>query len=91
MKRYQVVLEKVRSTHNNLRTDKVEGVTLELPKKGEYFSVVGESLTPGATARVVTTTEIQNVEQMGDEYMFTTMNSTYKLTVVKEMESSGAV
>lgn len=91
MKRYQVVLEKVRSTHNNLRTDKVEGVTLELPKKGEYFSIVGEALTPGATARVVTTTEIQNVEVMGDEYMFTTENSTYKLKVIKEMESSGAV
>lgn len=91
MKRYQVILEKICSTHDNLRTNTVEGFTTELPKKGDYFSIVGESLTPGLMARVVTTTEVQSVEVMGDEYQFTTMNSTYRLKVLKEIQDSDAV
>ena len=91
MKRYQVILEKVRSTHSNLRTNIVEGITTELPKKGDFFTVIGAPVVQNAIARAVTTTEVQNVEQMGNEYIFHTLNSTYKLTVVKEMESSGAV
>ena len=87
MKQYKVLLTKIVSTHTNLRTDSVEGVAIELPEKGKHFSVVGQSLTPGVTHRVVTTTEIQSVEAMGDEYMFNTLNSTYKVKVLGEIDT----
>jgi hypothetical protein len=84
MKVYKVKLTKVESNHNNLRTNEIEGITQELPSVGKSFQLVGESLTQGMNARIVYTTEIQFVENMGNEYMFKTLNSTYKVEVLGE-------
>lgn len=85
MKRYKVLLTKVASTHNNLRTDETEGITTELPEKGKFFILAAKPLVQGAVLRMITTTEIQNVEVLGDEYMFQTLNSTYKVKVLEEI------
>ena len=81
---YQVKLTKLRSSHKNLRTDVVEGIALDLPKEGDYFQIFGEGLEFGT--RVVTTTAIQKVEKLGNEYLFHTLNSTYKLEVLDELK-----
>jgi hypothetical protein len=81
---YGVKLTKVESNHKNLRTDTVEGVTEKLPAVGDSFVLIGKSLTEGMNARIVYTTEIQFVENMGNEYMFKTRNSTYKMEVLTE-------
>lgn len=87
MKSYKVKLTKLQSNHNNLRTDSVEGFSLELPEVGKSFQLVGDPLTAGALFRGVFTTEIKNVERMGNEFVFHTMNSKYKLEVLGETEA----
>ncbi len=82
MKAYNVVLKKIESNHNNVRTNETEGQTLHLPEVGKNFSLVGASLTPGLSHRVITTTEIKEVEKSEDgSYIFKTLNSTYGLVV----------
>ena len=87
MEAYKVVLKKIQSNHNNLRTNEVEGYTLTLPKTGISLVLTGESLTPGMTARLVHTTEIKEVEKTSDkEFVFKTQNSTYQLTVLETVQ-----
>jgi hypothetical protein len=81
---YGVKLTKIESNHKNLRTDTVEGVTEMLPTVGESFILIGKPLTEGAIFRTVFTTEIQFVERMGNEIMFKTRNSTYKVEIITE-------
>jgi hypothetical protein len=82
MKVYEVRLTRVESNHNRIRTDSVEGMTSELPVVGKSFCLIGESLTEGMNARLVTTSKITKVDQNGDEYTFNTLNSTYKIEVL---------
>ena len=77
---YKVRLIKVRSTHNNIRTDFVEGETTALPVVGKAFLMFGKGLVIGT--RCIHTTPVKSVEQIGNTYMFTTENSTYKLEVL---------
>lgn len=83
---YKVVLEKIRSKHNNLRTDLIKGETLNLPAPGERFIMTGESLAPGGARRLVSTTPVKMLEMHGKEMMFHTENSTYKLAVNDEID-----
>ncbi len=77
---YRVRLTKIQSNHTNLRTDVIEGETEKLPKKGGSFQMSSKGLEYGI--RVVTTTEIQFVEKMDDNYRFNTLNSIYQLEVL---------
>ena len=80
---YRVLLTKVESTNKNLRTNTVEGQTIELPQEGKGFFLIGEALTSGATARFIQTSEIVSVKKIGDSvYIFKTLNSTYNLEVL---------
>lgn len=80
---YTVLLTKMESTHNNLRTDSVEGKTLQLPVVGENFRLIGKSLTEGPTYRAIETSQIAEVVKDDDyKYTFKTANSTYKLSVI---------
>ena len=87
MKTYRVILTKMESNHNNLRTNEIEGDALFLPDVGKNFSVVGASLTPGLSHRLIQTTEVKSVESTGEnEFLFKTQNSTYKLQVLSTEE-----
>lgn len=90
MKAFKALLTKVESNHNNLRTNSMDGRTLELPTVGKDFIIVGDSLTEGLTHRVITTTEVKEVTKNEDEYTFKTQNSTYKLQVlgVEELDTT---
>lgn len=82
MRIFKVLLTKVESNHNNLRTNEIEGATLALPEIGKGFDMSGEPLDPAMAVRVINTTEIKELEQNGDEFTFKTLNSTYKLKVL---------
>lgn len=82
MKAYKVLLTKIESSHTNLRTPTVEGLTLELPVVEKNFSLSAAPLTPGAIVRRIDTTAIQEVVQEGSVYTFRTLNSTYKVEVL---------
>jgi hypothetical protein len=81
MQGFKVILTKVESNHNNLRTNEIDGLTLSLPEKGKFFQMVAPPLESGSI-RSVTTTEIKELEKTSeDSYTFKTQNSTYKLKV----------
>lgn len=65
---------------NPLRTSSVEGVFELEPKIGWPFTIYGESLTPGAAARVVSTSEVKRILlHDGKRIVFETENSRYEL------------
>lgn len=82
--RYMVRLTRVRSKHQNIRTDEVVGVTWVLPIVEHPFRMVGAPLNPNADARLVFTTRILSLEYEDGVYIFNTANSTYQLEVLDE-------
>jgi len=79
-----VILTKIRSNHSNLRTDVIEGETPALPNIGDDFILFSKSLDPKGAIRMVQTTNVKFVEQIGNTYQFNTENSVYKLEVLDE-------
>jgi hypothetical protein len=60
--KFKVVLKRMLSNHNNLRTDVIEGMAMHLPSVGMPFILFGESLTDPAATRVVTTTPVMETK-----------------------------
>lgn len=67
---YKVELEKVKNDHDRLRTDKIEGVTRELPVVGKSFILLGEGLEFGT--RCVNTSPVKEVSKDGHKYTIKT-------------------
>lgn len=85
MYKYKVKLSKIKSIHQNLRTDTIEGFTESLPKIDEDFKMFAESLTPEGDFRYVHTTEVCSIDFLDkNTYLFDTVNSKYKLEVLDE-------
>lgn len=80
MHSYEVRLEKIRSNHDNLRTDFVEGFTSTLPTIGNVFTMASKGLEFGM--RLIQTSPILSVERIKDEFVFQTVNSLYKLEIL---------
>jgi len=85
---YRVRLVKIKSNHENLRTEVVEGLTKALPAEGKRFLVIADSIDSAASVRYVHTTEVEFVEQIGDEYMFHTANSSYRVKVLEVLSGN---
>ena len=83
---YKVKLTRVKSNHNNLRTDEMIGMTDRFPTKGKTVEVFGEGLVFGM--RLIHTTPVKEVEVIDNEYLFHTKNSTYKLEVLKDLDKN---
>ena len=77
---YNVKLTKIRSNHNNLRSNVIVGETSELPRLGEGFQMISEGLVFGT--RRVWTSPIQHIEKIENTYRFNTANSVYKLELL---------
>jgi len=78
------ILNKIESTHNNLRTSSMEGVFFEFPNIGETFRIFGEGLYFGN--RLIETTPVSEIIELStDHIMFKTANSTYKVIKLKEI------
>jgi len=82
------VLEKIKSTHKNLRTTTMQGVFEDFPNVGEPFYIFGEGIEFGN--RMIHTTPIKEILELGkdsdglDYVVFNTANSKYKLTLLEE-------
>ena len=63
---YKALLTKIESKHDNLRTNDIEGNTLELPEVGKSFHLVGNAITEGMSHRIIKTTEIKEVDSYYD-------------------------
>lgn len=75
-------LVRIKSNHNNLRTDEVEGEIDKLPTIGESFLLCGAGLVFGT--RYITTTPVQSVEKVDNKtFNFKTENSEYSLILEK--------
>lgn len=84
---YRVSLTRLASNNANLRTPNIEGVTAALPKVGQGFRLVGESLTKGASFRLITTSKVTDVEVINpSEIKFFTENSSYNLAILPDEE-----
>lgn len=82
MKAFKVILTKIESNHNNLRTNEVDGLTLEIPEKDKSFHMTSTPLTEGASIRSITTTPVKEVDKITENlYTFKTLNSTYSLEI----------
>lgn len=76
----KVRLRKITSTHNNLRTNEINGFTSTMPEIGRPFVIYNyEPLELDDGARYVITSLVVAVE--GNT--FRTMNSTYELHVLE--------
>jgi len=88
------ILEKIMSTHRNLRTNTMQGIFSEFPVLGKTFIIQGEGLNFGN--RMIYTTPVKEITQVGTdeenrEYvLFKTANSTYKITFLQDMEEEEA-
>jgi hypothetical protein len=60
------------------------GVTPQIPEKGKFFAIFGESLEFKGGLRSITTTEIKEVsfDSATKTFTFTTQNSTYTLEIL---------
>lgn len=79
-------LTRLKSNHQNLRTDTIEGQCDDLPAKGRCFMMTAPPLDPASGMRYVHTTPVLELEHDGDKpegigagIVFTTRNSTYHL------------
>lgn len=73
----RVRLERLESTHRNLRTDHVEGDAERMPQVGVCFRMLAPGLEFGT--RFIETSPVVRVDDGG---VFHTANSTYKLTEI---------
>jgi len=88
MNYYNVKLTKIRSSHENLRTDEIVGFCNELPILDLTFVMYGEGLELKEAVRIVTTTRVQHVETIGNIINFGTENSLYKLELLNDDDST---
>ena len=66
-----VVLTRLQSSHQNLRSDEIEGTAPSLPQVGKNFILFGDPLAKGAIARLVATTPVKRLHpHLHDEVSF---------------------
>lgn len=78
-------LTRTRSTNTDLselRTNTVEGVFEHVPTLNERFVLIGESLTEGGLARIISTSPIKVLTVTATGYTFETRNSRYDLEIL---------
>lgn len=77
----KIKLTRIKSNHNNLRTDETTGHTHKLPDIGESLILFSEGITPNSMLpRYIHTTPILSIE--GNIYK--TRNSTYQIETIEE-------
>lgn len=82
---HKVRLYKITSTHQNVRTDIIDGVAPSLPEPGQSFCLWGKGLEFG-TRMVATTPVLDTATIDGEIILFKTKNSTYTLLIEGKIE-----
>lgn len=85
---FKVKLTKIQSNHQNLRTNEILGTCMHLPVEGSVFYLMAPPLESG-NVRLVTTTVVQKVVDLGSVLDFETENSSYKLEILSKQRYSG--
>ncbi len=79
-----VILEKIKSTHERLRSDRVDGIAPGVPTVGQCFYMGSSPIDLTKDMRLVRTSPVKSVKETksGSKtiYDFETENSTYRLT-----------
>ena len=83
---YDLTLKKLESTHNNLRTDEVQGLAPELPVVGKRFFMYADPINPIASQRYINTSSVKEIQRKGEDLIVKTENSTYILFDIKKAE-----
>lgn len=81
---YKGTLYKIKSTHQNVRTDSMEGETSAMPEIGRSFVIFGEALV-GDGGRMIHTTPVTSIECTSMGIVFTTANSTYRFEMADKV------
>jgi len=77
-----VILEKLSDNKNALRSNRVEGYTTEAPKVGKRFRMFAEGLEDPSLLRLVETSHVVEVIELGSNCRFRTQSGTiYSLKV----------
>lgn len=83
---FKIRLTKLNSTHQNLRTDVVEGVIHKKPELFECLEIYAKPLDPTKFERYVKTSPIMDIERFDevgiDSINFNTLNSRYRLEYI---------
>jgi len=77
-----VILTKLSTNHNNLRTKVIVGIASELPEIGSTFRMTAKPLNPDTDIRLIETSLVTNIENEDNTYVFNTENSQYLLKVL---------
>jgi len=79
----KVLLTKLFSSHENLRTRSVMGFSHDLPVVGEPFVLFSNPLDPAASIRVVRTTPVEKtLDPPNGSSEFWTANSHYRIDIL---------
>lgn len=84
----KVKLIRLQSTHMNLRTPEIIGMTPALPAEGESFMLYAEPLDPSMDLRLVRTTPVVEISNSPGAMEFKTANSTYRLEYLKQQSEA---
>lgn len=88
---YKVTLEKIESTHENVRTKETTGLIQKLPEIGETLELVSNSLDFEGGLRLIYTTPIKGVTPIRNNSMvIKTQNSTYAIKDIEEITDEQA-
>lgn len=85
---YRVTLTRVKVlkdgevSENPLRTEKVTGLTAQLPTVGLSFVILAPAIKEGSPVRTVQTSEVMSVETFERAIYFKTRNSEYRVDVL---------
>lgn len=77
----KAILTKIKSNHNNVRTNVIEGKIYRLPKIGESLIFTANPLKEGEI-RIIITTPVESIKQTDLVYNLETDNSEYILKIV---------
>lgn len=79
----KVLLTKLESNHDRVRTKTVMGFARELPVVGEPFTMFSDPLDPSANIRMVSTTPVlRTLDPCNAPSEFWTVNSHYQIDVL---------
>lgn len=75
-----VLLKRIISTHENLRTPEVRGFIKDKPALNKEIILFAEAINPMATGRMIRTTKIKDIRNVSDKVVLcNTRNSTYEI------------
>lgn len=82
----KVLLTRLSSNHEKLRTSEIQGWTNDVPREGHPFQMTAPPLEVGSH-RLVWTTPVTEVTKVGESsFLFKTANSSYKLDLLTDHE-----